>query len=291
MPSREEDLKTWEALWKRVESFAGVLSRSNAKNVNTDDLRQHARDLVRDSYFREAKQSLQRLGVTNATTKELDSEMQRLIGLSSGKNSKVSYQNVVRDIKAKRKSIETGLEFLIGAESPVSAKPASSTPSVVEAAIVSTLEKMIPSAGASYKQALLDLQAQGRISFRGTAAELREVVREVLDHLAPDDAVTSAPGFKLEEGLKGPSMKQKVRFIMKARKVPDAGMKPAEDSIKHLDENIPALSRSVYNRGSMDVHTGRTREEVLNFKLYADAILGELLEIHKAVAVVAQKQA
>lgn len=281
MPSREEDLKTWEALWRRVESFGGAVSRSKAKNVNTDDLRQQARGLVRDSYFRETKQSLQRLGVTDTTTKELDSEMQRLIGLSSGKNSKVSYQNAVRDIKAKRKNIETGLEFLIGAESPASAKPASATPSMVETAIVSTLEKMIPSAGASYKQALLDLQAQGRISYRGAAAELREVVREVLDHLAPDDAVMAAPGFKLEEGLKGPSMKQKVRFIMKARKVPDAGMRPAEDSIKHLDESIPSLGRSVYNRGSMDVHTARSREEVLNLKLYADAVLGELLEIHK----------
>jgi predicted pPIWI-associating nuclease len=284
MPSREEDLKTWEALWRHIESFAGALSRSKAKNVNTDDLRQQARDLVRDSYFREAKKSLQRLGVTDATTKELDSEMQRLIGLSSGKNSKVSYQNAVRDIKAKRKSIETGLEFLIGAESPASTKPSSVGSSLVEGAILSTLEKMIPSSGASYRQALLDLQAHGRISYRGTAAELREVVREVLDHLAPDEAVMTAPGFKLEEGLKGPSMKQKVRFIMKARKVPDAGMKPAEDSVKHLDENIPSLGRSVYNRGSMDVHTARSREEVLNLKLYADAVLGELLEIHKGAS-------
>ena len=86
-------------------------------------------------------------------------------------------------------------------------------------------------------------------------------------------------------------MKQKVRFILKARKVPDAAKQTAEDSVKHLDENIPSLGRSVYNRGSMDVHTGRTREEVLNFKLYADAILGELLEIHKAAAQAEQERA
>jgi len=34
----------------------------------------------------------------------------------------------------------------------------------------------------------------------------------------------------------------------------------------------------------MDVHTARSREEVLNLKLYADAVLGELLEIHKGVS-------
>jgi len=275
MASREEHLKVWESLWRRVESFSSAVSRNKAQNVNAAGLRQQARDLVQ-GYFHEVKVALQILGVTDATTKELDAEMQRLIGLSIGKNSKASYQNVLRDIKAKRKGIETGLEFLIGVESPASPGPSGS-----EGAILATLERMIPTAGASYKQALLDLQQKGRVSYRGAAAELREVVREVLDHLAPDDAVTAAPGFKLEEGLKGPSMKQKVRFILKARKVPDAGMKPAEDSIKHVDENIPSLGRSVYNRGSMDVHTARSREEVLNLKLYADAVLGELLEIHK----------
>jgi hypothetical protein len=285
MPSREEHLKVWESLWKRIDSFSNALSRYEAKTVNASRLRQQARDMVQ-GYFHEVKTALQGLGVTDATMIAIDSEMRRLIGFSIGRNSKASYQDAVRNIKAQRKIVETGLEFLIGAESPASA-----TPSGSEAAILVTLEKMIPTAGASYKQALLDVQQQGRVSYRGTAAELREVVREVLDHLAPDADVTGSAGFKLDEGLKGPSMKQKVRFILKARKVPDTAKQTAEDSVKHLDENIPSLGRSVYNRGSMDVHTGRTREEVLNFKLYADAILGELLEIHKAVAPAASKEA
>jgi Predicted pPIWI-associating nuclease len=285
MPNREEHLKVWASLWKRVDSFSNALSRHDARTVNASGLRQQARDLVQ-GYFHEVKGTLQRLGVTDATVKELDSEMRRLIGLSSGRNSKTSYQDVVRNIKSERKRIETGLEFLIGAESPASA-----TLSGSEAAILATLEKMIPNAGASYKQAMLDVQQPGRVSYRGTAAELREVVREVLDHLAPDADVRSSVGFKLEEGLKGPSMKQKVRFILKARNVPDAAKQTAEDSVKHVDENLPSLSRAVYNRGSMDVHTGRTREEVLNFKLYADAILGELLEIHKVVTPGPKKEA
>lgn len=277
MPSREDHLRVWEALWRRVDSFSGALLRYEAQNVNAAGLRQQARNLVR-AYFQEVKLALQRLGVTDTTTEELDSEMQRLIGLSIGRNSKVSYQHVIRKINEKRKDIETGLEFLIGVESPPSVIPGGS-----EGAILATLEKLIPTAGASYRQTLLDVQQQGRVSYRGTAAELREVLREVLDHLAPDADVKASAGFRLEEGLKKPSMKQKVRFILKARKVPDTARQTAEDSINHLDESIPSLGRSVYNRGSMDVHTGRTREEVLNFKLYADAILGELLEIHKAV--------
>ena len=60
--------------------------------------------------------------------------------------------------------------------------------------------------------------------------------------------------------------------------IEDSGQQP------EYNDNIPSLSRSVYNRGSMDVHTARSREEVLNLKLYADAVLGELLEIHKGVS-------
>ena len=209
--------------------------------------------------------------------KNLDSEMQYLIGLATGKNSKASYQRLVRTIKSKRKDIETGLDFLIGAETPA-AQPATGK---VEAAILSTLETMIPSAAASYKQVLVDIQESGRISYRGTAAELREVVREVLDYLAPDADVMSSAGFKLEPGLKGPSMKQKVRFILRARKAGDSERQTAEDSVQHLDENIPSLGRAVYTRGSTAVHTVRPLEEVLNFKLYADAVLGELLAIHR----------
>jgi len=59
-----------------------------------------------------------------------------------------------------------------------------------------------------------------------------------------------------------------------------AARETAENSVQHLDENIAALGRAAYPRGSVDVHTGRARQEILNFKMYADGVLGELLEIH-----------
>ena len=51
-----------------------------------------------------------------------------------------------------------------------------------EEKLIETLEKMLPSAADSYKQSIIDLQSQiARLTFRGIAAELREVLREVLD--------------------------------------------------------------------------------------------------------------
>jgi hypothetical protein len=287
MAGRELDFAVWESLWQRIDSFVGTLSRYKAKNVNAAALRKETRDIVK-GYFGEQRKALQRLGTSEEKLNDFDLEMQRLIGLSTGLNSRVSYQKTLRALKARRKKIETGLEFLIGVEAPATAMTA---PVVghVEASILKTLRTMLPGAAKSYEQVLADLQDSSKKSFRGTAAELRESVREVLDHLAPDAEVMKAPGFKLEPELKGPSMKQKVRFILRARKVVDAARQTAEDSVQHLDENIAALGRSVYTRGSVDVHTARAQQEILNFKMYADAVLGELLEIHKpaeeAVAV------
>jgi predicted pPIWI-associating nuclease len=277
MAGRNADFEIWELLWERVGIFANGLSKNQAQQVNSASLRQEARELVQE-YFREVKPALHRLGVTASTLADLDSDMQALIGLASGRNTKSSYQKLVRDIRAKRKQLETGLEFLIGAEAPTASFQVGGT----EGAILATLDTMLPAAAASYRQVLRDVQDGGRFSYRGTAAELREVVREVLDHLAPDEDVMKSAGFKLEAGQKGPTMKQKVRFILRARKVGDSARDTAEASAQHVDEAVASLGRAVYTRGSTAVHTARPLEEVLNYKGYADAILGELLAIHKS---------
>src|SRR5205085_2867453 len=87
-----------------------------------------------------------------------------------------------------------------------------------ETLILTTLERIgLQETARSYRQVLIDLSEARRLSYRGTATELREVVREVLDHLAPDDQVTSTAGYKQQPGTDGPTMTQKARFILKAR--------------------------------------------------------------------------
>jgi predicted pPIWI-associating nuclease len=277
--AQREDFGAWDSMWERIDAFAAVLSRHKAQNVNAAGLRHEARDIVKD-YFRGVKPALHRLGVSDSTLAELDSQMQRLIGLSTGRNSKSSYRGVVQRARAERKKVETGLEFLIGAESVTPANRPQ--PAGVEAAILRTLGTLLPAAAASYEQVLRDLQDTGRASYRGVAADLREVVREILDHLAPDADVMGSPGFKLEQGQKGPTMRQKVNFILRARKVGDSARQTALESIEHVNENAGLVGRAVYSRGAADVHSARPREEVLNFKGYADALLAELLEVHKS---------
>jgi hypothetical protein len=139
-------------------------------------------------------------------------------------------------------------------------------------------------AESSYEQALRDLSGPPRISYWGSSVELREALREVLDHLAPDADVKAAPGFKLEKDAKRPTMKQKARFILKARGTPSGAMSTSQDAISVVEESVASLARSTYVRGSVATHIPTTREEVLNLKMYVDPVLAELLKVHAAHA-------
>ena len=119
----------------------------------------------------------------------------------------------------------------------------------------------------------------GRHSFRGTAAELREALREILDHLAPDDDVQASSGFKLEPDQTRPTMRQKVRFILKSRRRSDPAIATAEKAADVVDELTASLVRSVYTRASMSTHVSSGPEEVMRIKAYVDVILTDLLEV------------
>jgi Predicted pPIWI-associating nuclease len=87
-----------------------------------------------------------------------------------------------------------------------------------------------------------------------TRLELREVVREVLDHLAPDDAVTKSEGFKLEKGRRGPTMKQKAGFVFRSRGLSTSKRKTPQEAISIVDELTATFVRSIYERGSGSTH-------------------------------------
>jgi hypothetical protein len=108
---------------------------------------------------------------------------------------------------------------------------------------------------------------------------LREVLREVIDHLAPDDKVLAAPGFQLEPEQRTPTQKQKVRFILRARRNSSAAVSVAEASLETVDEAVASLARSTYRRGSVSTHMPTTVTEIRSLKRYVDALLAELLEI------------
>jgi len=211
--------------------------------------------------------------------KEVDGLMQKLMKLTNAYTSKSTYKKVLASINKQFVDIEVNKEYK--ASDIIVGKGQLKIFFDKDTKIIDILEKAVPVAVNSYKQVIDDLQATDRFSYRGTVAEIREVLREVLDYLAQDKDVTASPGFKLEDGLKGPSMRQKVRFILKNRRKSATEINAPEEAAAIIDEGIEKLVRATYNRGSLATHTSNGgRSEAIKIKMYLDTVLYDLLEIH-----------
>jgi hypothetical protein len=152
------------------------------------------------------------------------------------------------------------------------------TPS--EQLIIGTLSRIVPAAAVSYEQCLLDLGGLPRLSYRGVAHELREVLRETLNYLAPDVEVMATPGFKLEKDQERPTQRQKALHILRSRKLSKEEMSAPGLTVSMVEELAARVTRTAYTRGSKDAHTSSSAPEVRQLKMWIDAVLGELLEIH-----------
>jgi predicted pPIWI-associating nuclease len=148
-----------------------------------------------------------------------------------------------------------------------------------ERSIVETLARILPAAAASYEQCLFDL-GKPRRSYRGVAHELREVLRETLDYLAPDADVLAEAGFRLEDNANRPTQRQKAMHILRKRRLSREQMSAPQIAVSLVEEMGASITRSAYTRGARDAHTMTSEPEVRQLKMWVDAVLGELLEIH-----------
>ena len=151
----------------------------------------------------------------------------------------------------------------------------------IEQSIVRTLEGLNAAAARSYQQAVVDLGGQPRHSYRGVAHELREALRETLDHFAPDADVMAEAGFQLEKGLSRPTHRQKALYVLRKRRVSAGARRAPEEAVAMVEELGASIARSTYTRGTMSAHGQASGTEVRQMKMYVDAVLAELLEVHK----------
>lgn len=268
----------WAELWRRLDALKTAITRLKSKlSVSSTSVRDDARETVQ-FYFRRVRGLLETIDIEAEQIAEIDQEMQHMIEIAAGVNRKSTYLRIIRQLRRLRAPLTTTIEIRANKESVA---PPVLLLSLVETAILQTLDKLLPLTALSYRQALHDLADQTRYSYRGVAAEFREVLREVLDHLAPDADVMKTPGFKLEPGQTKPTMKQKTVFILKARGLNDTQRKPATDAVAIVESAVGSLARASYTVGSLATHISAERSEVLTFKGYSDAVIAQLLEIHK----------
>jgi hypothetical protein len=267
----DQAAQQWRDFCAALRQYSAHLDRNSAVNVNSIALRDETK-CIAQMYFRGVRQSLQQFQL-DEFIEPLSVAFEALLVLSEGRNSASSYKKHVNAIRKIIPRVTSQLEVQGGlAASTVSS-------SETDQKILQTLADLVPSAAQSYHQALLDLADARRLSFRGSAHELRESLREVLDHLAPDAEVMKAPGFKLEKDRPKPTMKQKVRFIFKARERSPTESAAPEDAANTIDALAADMTRSTYDRGSLSAHTERGKQSVERLKRYVDVIFHDLLEL------------
>ena len=271
---------SWAILETRLSSYKAALARCKAINVNTTTLKDASKELVQ-IYFRQCRPQLFQTGFQESELNDLDCSVQSLLKLSNGNNALHRYKTELSNVLAFKVGIDAQREKKIG-QAVVNAANKNRSVGGQELLILETLKQIVPVAALSYEQACHDLGDRNRLSYRGTANELREALRELLDHLAPDEAILSQPGFKFEGDQKKPTMRQKARFILRARGLSTTATEVPENAISIVEETIGKLTRSAYNRSSLSAHIATSGGEVQQMKMYIDSVLAELLEIHRA---------
>ncbi len=254
----------------RIAALTDAASSGRSKYLASSAVQPITRAIAK-TYFEAVRNELQVVQNRAKLTDEIDFLVQGLLQLGAGQSEKQAYVGHVSELRP----------LLL--EATVDLMKSRGTPRLVlsdtERSILETLAALLPSTAASYEQAMRDISQGNRVSWRGTANELREVLRDVIDHFAPDDKVKAAAGFQLEQGQTRPTQKQKVRFVLRARRSASAAMSGAASSLDIIDEAVAGLARSTYNRGSASTHTATSSKEIRNLKRYVDALLAELLEI------------
>lgn len=255
-----------------VESARRQISKGKSVQVSSQGEKGQVQQLVY-SYFDDVRPSILSHEASSDFVDEIDTEMQDLLKCSHRQTKRSLIKKKLADLKKKLIQLEANRVVLVATGSTGEAT------NLLDRRIIETLQRLAPSAALSYEQALIDLDGPDKKSWRGPATDLREALRETLDQLAPDTEVTSQAGFKYEGDLKCPTMKQKVRFVLRTRGLSKTLSEPAERAVLLVEATIGSFVRAVYNRSSVSTHTPRDREEVLRVRDWVRLVLCELLEI------------
>jgi len=257
-----------------LKKIRNLLNRASAKQVQAQSIISSSKNFV-NVYFNDVRPIFQSNGLDNQSLVGLDNWMQQLLTLTQRSSLKSKYNRIIKSVDRELNGVEIALLTATTEPGTLSTTNLDGR----EQRIATTLAGLVKSAGFSYEQACLDLRDDKRRSYRGAAAEFRETLRDLLDHLAPDREVVSQQNFEFEKDQKQPTMKQKVRYILKSRGKNKSQTEVPESAITLIEEQVGALARSVYNRSSVSAHISTSKQEVLQIKAYVDVVLGELLEI------------
>jgi hypothetical protein len=255
-----------------VETTRKKLNKVSSLQLHSEPLRNEIRGLI-EEYFKIIRPIIIGPDEKDDAVGKIDAHMQTLLELCHKKGRLNTYKKRLSEI---RKLFIATDSKMVSSDRIVNILPKHNS---IDLQIITTLERVLPSASLSYKQAIQDLSQENRDSWRGPATDLREALRETLDYLAPDKDVQSMQGYSQLKDTNGPTMKQKVRFILMKRGMSKSNSEPAENASEAIESSVGAFVRSVYTRSSVSTHTPTEKKEVMRIRDFVRVVLCELLEI------------
>lgn len=274
----EQHEETWDRFVEDFQSLHRALAGTQAHSINSTELRANARACVQ-SYFRATRPGLKILGVDGDLLSSLDQGLVGVLKLSHKQSAKSSYMSLLDNLQVTVEAVMVEREYRYSEQAFLEASPAGVELLDHENLIYELLSDLVPSAARSYRQGIIDLSDENRISYRGAANEFRETLRELLDHLAPDKDVMSEDGFKLVKDQTQPTRRQKAKYILNARGTSKSAMKVPVDFIESIEDKVAAIVSATYSRTNVAAHIQMERNEVLSIKRFLDAVLAELLSL------------
>jgi hypothetical protein len=259
-----------------LERLISTLDRQTGKIVHTVKERNHLRSFV-GAWFEVYRPDFLPLIVEEERFLPIDELMQRLLTLASKDSSRLTYKRLCRSIQQYfRDHLLIPLGRAYWSRAPESA-PAGRDPDVARRLRV--LDKDLAE---SYEQVVEDLIKVDRKTYRGTAAELREVIRGVLDLLAPDEEVMNTEWYKEARRtgarkMENPTQSEKTKYILRKRGSGSAAADAAESYMYSVEDRLGHVVRATYRRASNSTHSGAERGEVAQQLRYVNALLAELL--------------
>ncbi len=230
-------------------------------------------------YFRVARPQLRVLAIDSQSLAELDSILESLFRASMNGAAPEVISDLTGLLSGLVDKVSLLREYRLSDISFNESVPRVSSTSQQEQQLISTIEKLVPSAAMSYRQAILDSGDATRYSYRGPANEFREALREVLDHMAPDSDVKAQPGFALEADQTQPTRRQKVRYILNARRIPRPAAQVQEDLVDVIDNKVAGITGATYTLANVGAHIETGRIELLRIRRYTLLVLSEILSI------------
>lgn len=236
------------------------------------------------TWFSEHTRAIQLLGVPAETVVALNGRFGDLLRLAGTSRRRVLYMGNIQEIQKMLDGFYADAQVVEWQQERGSV--ANHQTSGTQDQVLDLLNSVDADLATRYRQVIQDLSEVGRVSYTGTAGELREILRIVLHTKAPEEEVRKKEWFiqkrestnNDDEKKRGPTHAERVRYILETqRHTSQKDLTNAQANQELVDAILGQVARSAYDRMSAKVHGGNDKKEIIRSLQYINALLADLL--------------